>query len=399
MANVSVMAQRHEVLSEDIASLQVVVGDRWMQMPVTTLGGQEVRIEFDELSHEYHRYTYKVEQCNYDWTVNENLFASDYLEGFYDNNIIEENRISEDTYQNYTHYTLTFPNEQCRIKASGNYRVSVYDDNDDEDEPVLRAYFMVCENTAHVGIGVSQNTDIDFNKEHQQMSMTVTYNQLPVTDPTTQLHTVVMQNQRWDTAVWDARWQYSTRNELRWEHCRDLIFEAGNEYYKFETLDPTHTTMGLAQVGWDSDRQEWHAWVEPDGSRLNYLSDEDANGAFLIRNSDYDDCDVKCEYIQTHFELNAPQQNGEVYLNGNWTYDSFLPQYKMWWNEETKRYEATVMLKQGYYSYRYLLVDNNGKIGNISTERNFSQTENAYQVLVYFREQGGRSDRLVATSP
>ena len=50
----SVQAQRHEVYSPDIASLQVVAGTRWMELPVIQLGGSEVvNIGFDDLTHEY----------------------------------------------------------------------------------------------------------------------------------------------------------------------------------------------------------------------------------------------------------------------------------------------------------------------------------------------------------
>ena len=53
------------------------------------------------------------------------------------------------------------------------------------------------------------------------------------------------------------------------------------------------------------------------------------------------------------------------------------------------------MLKQGYYSYQYLLLDEKGITHNVENEGNYYQTENTYQALVYFRETGGRTDRLV----
>ena len=86
---------------------------------------------------------------------------------------------------------------------------------------------------------------------------------------------------------------------------------------------------------------------------------------------------------------------GDVYVNGDWTYDRFLPQYKLIYDDQSKSYKAVIPLKLGYYSYQYVLVDENGNAEIAPTEGNYYQTENSYQALVYYREQGGRTDKLV----
>ena len=78
-----------------------------------------------------------------------------------------------------------------------------------------------------------------------------------------------------------------------------------------------------------------------------------------------------------------------------WTSCPFKPEHLMTYNEETAQYEAIVKLKQGYYSYQYLMVDENGKTSFVPTEGNFYQTQNQYQVLVYYRSRTDRSDRLI----
>ena len=46
---VPTLAQRHEVLNPNIASVQVVAGTDWLQMPVITLHGDKViNIAFDD---------------------------------------------------------------------------------------------------------------------------------------------------------------------------------------------------------------------------------------------------------------------------------------------------------------------------------------------------------------
>ena len=140
----NVMAQNNEIKSEQIASLQVVAGTDWLKMPVITLGGDKpINISFDDLTHEGRRYVYRLDHCEADWTTSTELFDSDYCDGFADGNTIDDNEESINTNTLYTHYSFQIPNEKCRIKKSGNYRVTVYDEN--EGDTVFSACFMVVE--------------------------------------------------------------------------------------------------------------------------------------------------------------------------------------------------------------------------------------------------------------
>ncbi len=394
VAPCTAMGQRNEIFSEDIKTLQVIAGNRWMDIPVVSLNGNEaIHISFDDMTHEYRRYTYKIEHCEADWTTSEELLASDFVEGFSEGNTIDDLLESLNTTMLYTHYSIRIPNNKCRLKMSGNYRLTVCDDNDD-DRPVLSACFMVKEDKMGVRMNVETNTDVDINESHQQVEMAIDYGSLPVIRHEEQVKTVVMQNGRWDNARMNVKPQFIKSDGLRWSHCRDLIFTAGNEFRKYEILDVTHPTMGIDKIEWDG--EAYHVYPFADEPRPNYIYDEDANGAFYIRNSDNIGNDNLSEYVYVHYILKCPKrQNGDVYINGKWTNDRFLPEYTMNYNEAEKRYEATVLQKQGYYNYQYLLMRPDGTLTSMPTEGDFYQTENSYQVLVYYREAGGRTDRLV----
>ena len=393
ICNLNICAQRNEILDKNIASLQVVANNDWLSLPIITLNSNDfVNISFDDLTHEYHRYCYKIEHCEADWQTSSTLFESDYIDGFASGNTIDDVQESTNTVQLYTHYNISFPNNKCRTKISGNYRVTIYDEND-EKHVVCRAYFMIVEPSMGVHLNVTTNTDIDINGKHQQVEMAVDYGNNIVSNPQTQIKTVVMQNSRWDNAVLNARPQYIKANGLQWIHCKDYIFDGGNEYRKFETLDVTHTTMGLESINWDG--HNYHAWIWTDEPRPSYIYDKDANGAFLIRNSDNIDNDVNSDYIITHFRLKSPQTADPIYINGFFTNDRFLPQYEMKWNEKNQQYEGELLLKQGYYSYQYLMMKPEGKLKPVPSEGNFYQTENTYQALIYFKANGDRTDRLV----
>ena len=393
ICNLNICAQRNEILDKNIASLQVVANNDWLSLPIITLNSNDfVNISFDDLTHEYHRYCYKIEHCEADWQTSSALFESDYIDGFASGNTIDDVQESTNTVQLYTHYSITFPNDKCRPKLSGNYRVTIYNEND-EKHVVCRAYFMIVEPSMAVQLNVTTNTDIDINGKHQQVEMAVDYGNNIVSNPQTQIKTVVMQNGRWDNAVINAHPQYIKVNGLQWIHCKDYIFDGGNEYRKFETLDVTHTTMGLESINWDG--HNYHAWIWTDEPRPSYIYDKDANGAFLIRNSDNIDNDVNSDYIITHFRLKSPQTADPIYINGFFTNDRFLPQYEMKWNEKNQQYEGELLLKQGYYSYQYLMMKPEGKLKPVPSEGNFYQTENTYQALIYFKANGDRTDRLV----
>ena len=393
ICNLNICAQRNEILDKNIASLQVVANNDWLSLPIITLNSNDfVNISFDDLTHEYHRYCYKIEHCEADWQTSSALFESDYIDGFASGNTIDDVQESTNTVQLYTHYNISFPNNKCRPKISGNYWVTIYDEND-EKHVVCRAYFMIVEPSMAVQLNVTTNTDIDINGKHQQVEMAIDYGNNIVSNPQTQIKTVVMQNNRWDNAVVNARPQYIKANGLQWIHCKDFIFDGGNEYRKFETLDVTHTTMGLESINWDG--HNYHAWIWTDEPRPSYIYDKDANGAFLIRNSDNIDNDVNSDYIITHFRLKSPQIPYPIYINGFFTNDRFLPQYEMKWNEKNQQYEGELLLKQGYYSYQYLMMKPEGKLKPVPSEGNFYQTENTYQALIYFKANGDRTDRLV----
>ena len=372
-----------------VRSLTSIVNGDWLNRPVMTLGSSDrMVIGFDELSHNYHRFVYRLEHCEADWQPSEDLFESDWLEGF-NGNPIDDYRNSINTTVLYTHYELTIPNDLCRLKMSGNYRLTVYDEDEDCDqERILQVEFYVVEPLMDIGLSATTNTDIDHNMSHQQLSMTLNYNQLSVSNIEEQLHVTVMKNWREDQARHNLTPSYITARGLTWDHHRQLIFSAGNEYHKFEVLDVSHATMGLDRITWDG--KNYQAYPYPTTTRRNYLTDVDADGAFYIRNSDNIEVDYTCDYVWVNYQLQVPYQ-GDIYVDGQWATDNDRSHYLMNYDQELHQYTARILLKQGYYSYQYVTAS-----GDIPpSEGSFYQTENRYQALVYYKGVGERTWRLV----
>ena len=143
----------------------------------------------------------------------------------------------------------------------------------------------------------------------------------------------------------------------------------------------------------------YHYTLQTDYPRRNYLYDEDRNGQSVVRYEGAGDADTEADYVMTHFVLNMPQlsTDQDVYVSGQWTSLGFVPQYKMHYNAANECYEANILLKCGYYNYQYLCADkSNPQVGSTNPiEGNYFQTENEYDILVYYRPAGSRYWQMV----
>lgn len=385
-------AQQNGIFVDNIKSLQVKPNGEWGEQPVMPLGGANyMEISFDDLQHNFVRYTYTITHCNADWKQSD-LIRSEYMDGFDDNRIDEYDQ-SMNTEMEYNHYTFTLPNEDVKLLVSGNYIVNIFEDG--EDEPVARACFSVIE--PHVGIAMelSGNTDIDTYASHQQLSFVINYSGFQTRNAIDELIPVVRQNNRWDNAVYNLKPTFMRVNEMVYEHNRNLIFEAGNEFRRFEILDRHVPTMRIDRMRYDGDY--YHATVMTDEQRTAYLFDRDQNGRYWVRNGNNVDNDTESDYYYTHFRLEMPQiPGGDLYISGDMTNYSMTEDFKMEYNLLEHAYELVLPLKQGSYNYQYLFLrDGNSVAEATPSEGSFHQTENEYSVYVYYRPFGTRYDKLV----
>ena len=382
----------NRIFSPQIKSLQAVVNQDFLSPAVMRLHTDDIlQIAFDELSHDYHRYVYTIERCEADWTPSEEMFESDWLEGF-NAIVIDDHEQSVNTIIPYTHYQLQIPNSQCRLKMSGNYRLHIIDDESQQELACVE--FMVTDQTMSLFMEASTNTDIDHNISHQQLSISLNYNNHIVTNPQEQIRMVVRQNDREDNSRLHVSPSFIQANGLRWQHHQQLIFDAGNEYHKYEVLDPSHPTMGIDYINWDGEQYQVYPFInEP---RPHYIYDEDADGAFYIRNSDNRENDTASEYVWVNYRLKAPELPfGRIIIQGLWTTEA--PEtYLMSYDETERLYTASILQKQGYYSYQYLWQDQDGHLQTLPSEGNFYQTENRYQAYIYYKGTGERTWRLVS---
>lgn len=396
-------AQRNKMLLPEMRTLTVLAGADGNGLPVLHLGSAErLQIGFDIMDTEYRRFTYRIEHLTWDFRPSTEIFDSDYVRSAADVEVVEDYEESMNTTASYAHYWLEFPNERMRPLLSGNYRLTLMtEDENDEEVPAAEVYFCVLDPQVSLAVNVTTNTDVDWNRAHQQLSMEVDMGDLVVRDERTEVKTIVLQNRRWDNAVVDPAPTHRNGQKLIWSHQRDLIFPAGNEFRSFDMPSTRYPGMHLSSMRWGG--EDYQAVVEPEEPRRNYLLFEDRNGQYVSHTDDSPEAATESDYCWTRFALYMDEiPDADVYLNGQWTNNRFIPEYRMDYDAEEGAYVADLYLKLGYYSYQYLAVPRTGSRVGLSgpVDGDYWQTENEYTVLVYYRRTGDRYWQLVGeTNP
>jgi hypothetical protein len=210
---------------------------------------------------------------------------------------------------------------------------------------------------------------------------------------------MVTQNSRQDNAVMVTRPMMVGVDHVTYDHNRDLIFPAGNEFRRFETVNAHNLNMGVQSIRYYEPM--YHAILMEDEPRaeIQYLYDKTQFGRFTIRNAEaYGENSLEADYMITHFTLNTAGK-----LNGGnvWLYGEFLNGYPasqamMKYDASSGCYTADILLKQGAYNYMYLWVPDGTSVGQTGRiEGDHYETVNEYLVMVYDRPMGERYDRLV----
>ena len=367
--------------------------DNWEAPPIISLEEEDwVEISFDLLGTVSERLTYSLIHCDAEWKKSQ-LVESEYMNGF-QHNLIEDYANSFNTTVDYVNYRLTFPNENIYLKISGNYVVQVFEPN--EDFPLLTACFSVVEPEASVDMQITSLTDKGMNTKFQAVNFEVTYGR-DVRVPAQDLKVFVSQNYRLDNRVELVQPLRFENQRLIYQHNPSLIFDGGNEYRAFEMTTRKFNGFNIESI--ELHPPYHHVILFPDKFRnFNYTYNQDINGRFYIRTLDGTDHDMEADYRFVHFFLPCDKPlNEDIYILSGILNNILDDRSKMEYSEIDKGYIKTLFLKEGYYNYVYVTKENKNSTGRPTLiEGSFFQTENEYQVYVYFRPMGGRYDKLIA---
>lgn len=386
------------VFKDNIKSVKLFRNGFELSDPVMEVGENiSLVLKFDDISGKIKNYSYTIVHCDADW--NESYIAqSDYLEGMFDNPL-NDYAMSFNTTFPYVNYQLVIPNENIRMKLSGNYALVVYEGNSKKNL-VLSKRFSVIEPKTTIEGSVRRATLDAFKGENHEIDFTVFHPTFRIENPLQDIKVVIRQNNRWDNAIRNLRPMFIRDNALVYDFDKENVFPAGNEFRYFDIR--TTKLIGEGVLRTDFMRPYYHVTLLPDEPRVNkkYFPVQEMNGEFVVESQDrgIDDFDTQCDYVFVHFSLYLPSilTGGTVNVFGAMTNWNANKSNEMTWNFDDGCYQLTLLLKQGYYNFQYAYVEQGSPKANLTNiEGSFWETNNDYQIMVYYRDIVGRYDRLI----
>ena len=347
-------------------------------------------LEFDVLNNLEEDFYYVIEHYNYDWTPSQ-LMKTEYINGM-DNLRIVDYINSFNTYQIYSHYQLKIPNQQTRLKVSGNYLIKIFDDYGDL---VFSRKFMVQEKISKIQVQVRRPREVSLINEAQSVDFKVSSSNINFNNPMQTVKTAIIQNNNLKTAIYGLKPQFIMGNELVYRFIDESLFMGGNEYLFFENRDVRSANQGVQYIDL---KEIYHSYLFTDIQRKyqKYTYNPDINGGFKITVLDREDPRIEADYTYVHFSLLSEEiVNSSVYVFGGFNNFSIDKSNQMSYNFQKGIYEVSIMLKQGFYNYKYVVVDKKNDLQEGFISGNFDETENNYVVVVYYRDLGSRYDKLI----
>jgi len=359
--------------------------------PIIKLG-EKLTLSFDDLNADEHDYTYKVEHCTLDWEVS-NLSESEFINGYAEDRIRDYEN-SFNTLQPYTNYKLILPNEDTRIKISGNYMLSVLNE---DSEIVFKRKFVVYEPEVTVGVTVYKSRDISTINTTQSVEFIINYPTYRINNPGKEIYPVILQNNNWQTAITGLKPQFYRGTQLLYKYNKETSFWGGNEFLHFDSKTIRSSTLNIATVELGSDLYHTYLYLNEERKDLPYTLFPDVNGNFIIRTLDGENNNIDADYSWVHFSLKTLENHKEkdIYIHGNFNNWQLNEGNKLHYNIDSGLYEATLLFKQGFYNYQYVTKSSNGILNNHEIDGSYYQTENDYTVLVYYKKFGSRYTKVI----
>jgi hypothetical protein len=381
-----------------IATAQLFEYGNQAQMPVYNLnGGTGFQLQFDDLEGNYKNYYYTYQLCDYDWNPVNTLSSFDFIKGFTQNRI-PTYRYSSIALTKYTHYQITLPEQNCMPNRSGNYLVKVFL-NGDTTNLVFTKRLLVVDSRASISASIVQLQGAQNFTTYQKVRFTVTTGDLNAFSAAQQVKVVVLQNNRWDNAQRDIKPIFVRGNVLDYTNDNIAQFPAGKEWRWLDLRSFRIQSDRIDHADYGKTSTTMYMVPDIDRSGQRYVYFPDFNGTYSIVAYERINPFWQSDYATVKFSYATPNgkayEGKRMYISGQFTGYDLADKYEMKYNDSTGLYEGSVFMKQGYYSYTYTLVDEDGADKTNFLEGNYWETENNYTILVYYKGFTDRTDLLI----
>ncbi len=387
------IAQYAEHIEPDfIKTIQFAGDTKQSQLPIIRLG-EALFLSFDDLNGNEADYYYQITHHDFDWALSD-LTKGEYMNGFDDVRIYNYEN-SYNTLQSYSHYTLKIPNRDTRkLTKSGNYMISIFNDN---GEIVFSRRFMIVENIVSVPTSIKRSRDLKNIETKQVVQFVIDSPNLQITNPDETIKTLILQNSNLNNPISNLKPQYTIGSQLIYRYDKPAAFDAGNEFLFFDNKDIRAGTSSIRRIDLID---IYNNFLYTNIARFNrpYTYNPDINGNYQIRALDaMTNMAIEADYARVHFTLQYFEDiaDKEIHVYGNFNNWTINESTYMEYDDFSDTYINSQLFKQGFYNYKFVLVNRDGTIDEGAISGNFWQTENEYTVLVYFRALGARFDRII----
>ena len=382
------------VYSPIVKTVKLESIDSRMLVPILNINQSEgLLLSFDELSEETHRFEYTFIHCNSDWTES-SLQYSDYVEGF-ETAMVENFANSFNTLQRFVHYEQTIPNSMTRLTKSGNYILKVYVEGE-PDNVVFTKRFLCIDRKAEVAAEIMQAREPALRTRCQETDVRVYANNDLFYNPNERVKVLIQQNGREDNKRFLPLSENRGR-ELVYNFRQENIFDGGNVFRSFDFSSLRQRSNFIANIDYIGGENIVRLREEVVKERSPFVEQADLKGAYYVRN-DIDNNEALCsDYAWVYFYLPKPLSlEGNYYAVGELSDWRFSQQNKFTFDNTLNKYVLRMLLKQGYYNYQILYIPNGYTVGSYKeVEGNHSETQNYYNIYVYYREPGNDYDSFI----
>jgi hypothetical protein len=350
-------------------------------------------LEFDVLGKNDDYYKTKIAHCTLDWrisTLNEIEFINDFNEFE-----IRSYQTSAGTRVPYTHFSFQLP----KVKIAGNYILKVFRNNDEKDLVMVRR-FMVYENKVSITPKVKASTQNSEIAKNHQIEFEIDYPSLSLSNPREEIKVVIRQNYRWDNAIYDLKPLYikDFDKKLQYTHYNlENNFKALNEFRRFDIKSTRFLGWGVDNIQLSDTLVRMEINEDKGRADKTYLKFPDYNGNYLIGHYESGRGMLESDYVLVKFKLKSREPaEGNVYVMGKFNDWMMTPENLMKYDEVKQMYQTQILLKQGEYNYVYALKKSTAAYADVSFwEGTFQETENDYDILVYYRPLGARTEQII----
>jgi len=365
-----------------------------LQPPILPLtDGRSLLLSFDQIGNQTDNYMVRILNCNADWTLS-NLNAIMYLSDYNEFQIMDR-QASYNTRIPYIHYKFSIP----KTKISGNFLVMVYREGDDTDL-ILTRRFMIYENNVTITPLIKFPVTTTERNTGQQVDFNLTYN-TNIQNPMERLNIVLRQNNNWSNAISGLKPVFQHDDVRMYEYTffsNENVFKGGNEFRFFDLRSLKSNGMNVSKIVQTTTDNEVLLTYDKSRRGNSYTTSNDLNGSYEPEQYETKGYEIEPDYARVIFSLDIKPEDapGRIFIFGALTDWELNKDFEMKWDSEYKVFTCTTLLKQGYYNYIYSFIPKNQNVvDNTYLEGSFSQTQNVYDIIVYYRGPGGMSDRIV----